>query len=259
MIKRLLGGLTALATLLVAPVAVLADGHESEPNLASVWVFAPKQGMGAEFEAAVKEHTAFREANGDTRAWQMYSVAIGDKMGIYQVRYCCFDWGDEDTYLAEQGDKGFGDHFGETVGPYVDHMHHYLEEMDWENSVWPDDDNEYRYYGVTTWVWKEDAGMASGEARTKLSAMAKEAGWGDENPWLWHTRVGSKPMLMIVTPHEDYASMAPPEQNLVEFLAENTDATAEEIYGLFEVFGSGFSSSSFTVWAHRPDLSLSED
>ena len=257
--KRILGGLAALATFVVAPVTVLADGHESEPNLSSVWMFVPKTGMGAEFEAAVKEHTAFRRTNGDSRAWEMYSVAVGDKIGMYQVRFCCFDWADEDAYTAENADKNFGAHFGETVMPYVERMHHYIEEMDWENSVWPDDDTDYRYYGVTSWVWKEDAGPESGEAQEKLSSLAMEAGWGEENPWLWHSRVGGKPMLMIVTPHENYASMAPPEQNLVEFLAERTDATAEEIYGLFETFGSGFSSSDFTVWAYRPDLSVAED
>lgn len=257
--KRLVGGVTVLAALFAAPFAVLADGHEAEPNLSSVWVFAPKQGMGAEFEAAVKEHVAFREANGDSRAWQMYSVAVGDKIGIYQVRACCFDWADQDAYVAENADKGFGAHFNETVGPYVDHTHHYFDENDWENSAWPDDLDGYQFYGVTTWTWKEDADPAVSEIRKEMSQMAIESGWGDENYWLWHTRVGGKPILMIVSPYKNYADMAPPEKDFVEVLVEHSGKSAEEIGSMFQAFGSGFSSSEYTVWQHRPDLSLADD
>ena len=42
-----------------------ADSHEAPPNLANLWVVHVKSGMSAQFEAAFKEHMAFREAAGD--------------------------------------------------------------------------------------------------------------------------------------------------------------------------------------------------
>jgi len=31
-----------------------------------------------------------------------------------------------------------------------------------------------------------------------------------------------------------------------------------DVAGMFETFGDGFESSDYTVWMHRPDLSLTE-
>lgn len=251
-----LAGLTAAATLAAMPLTAVAEDHEEAPALASAWIFAPKKGMGAEFESAIKEHVAMRVDAGDSRDWQMYVPVVGKKMGIYTVRYCCFDWADQDAYQEESGDKGFGEHFNATVMPYVDHMHHYLERMDMENSSWPEDSDDLRLFGVTSWIWEEDAGMEVDEVRKEFSQTAIEHGWGEENPWLWINRIGGKPMLMLVTPHTSYADMVPPEQNFFEFMVENTDMEAEDVAEMFETFGDGFESSDYTIWAHRPDLSL---
>ncbi len=250
-------GLVAMIAAFLMPLAAVADDHQ--PDLASVWIFAPKKGMTAEFEKALREHVAMREKGEDSRDWSVYSVAIGDHMGIYQVRHCCFDWADEDAYNTENAEKGFGAHFQETVGPTLDHMHHYLERMDWENSAWPDSLDDARYYGVTSWVWKEDAGSEVSDAYKEISQVLKAKGWGDESPWLWHSRIGGKPMLMIVSPFDNYADMAPPEQNMYEFLIENSDMEAEELDAAFATFGTGFSSSDYTVWLWRPELSVSAD
>ncbi len=253
--QNLTAGLVAAAALLLTPLAALADNHE--PDLASVWIFAPKQGETAKFEKAMREHAALREKGGDSRDWEVYSVAMGDHMGIYQVRHGWFDWADEDAYNAENAEKGFGEHFQETVAPLVDRMHHYFERRDIENSYWPDDLGQKPYYGVTSWVWKEEAGPEVTEVRKKMSQALIEAGWGEEDPWLWLSRIGGKPMIMIVSPYDSYADMAPPEKNMYEFMLENSDMEGEEMDGIFATFGAGFSSSDYTVWQHRPDLSVS--
>lgn len=256
MTKRLLSGLAA-AILAATPLAVLADNHESPAELASVWIIAPKTGESAAFEKAMREHAAMREKGEDSRDWGVYSVALGDHMGIYQVRYCCFDWADQDAYAAENAEKGFGEHFQKTVMPHVDHMHHYIERMDYETSSWPEDLGDHQFYGVTSWVWKEGAGSGSSEARKKITQALLDTGWGDDNHWLFHSRVGGKPMIMVAVPYENYADMAPPEKTMYEFLLENSDMDAEELDATFQAFGSGFSSSDYTVWQSRPDLSVS--
>ncbi len=252
--ERLTAGLVVAAALLLAPYAALADNHE--PDLSSVWIIAPKKGEAAEFEKALREHAAMREKGGDSRDWQIYSVAVGDHMGIYQVRHCCIDWADEDAYNAENADKGFGEHFQKTVAPHVDSMQHYFERMDMENSYWPNDMGQKPYYGVTSWIWKEDASPEVGEVRKQMSQALMEAGWGEEEPWLWMSRIGGKPMLMIVSPYDSYADMAPPEQNMYEYMLEKSEMTGEEMDAVFATFGAGFASSDYTVWQFRPDLSV---
>ncbi|MEM8814730.1 MAG: hypothetical protein AAGE85_02825 [Pseudomonadota bacterium] len=251
-----LGGLIAAAALVALPLTAVAQDDDAPPGLASAWIFAPKTGMSAEFEAAVKEHVAKRAEAGDSRDWQMYTPAVGDKMGIYTVRYCCFDWADQDAYDEEARNNDLGAHFNETVMPYVDHMHHYLERLDMENSAWPEESDHFKLFGVTSWIWEEDASMEVDEVRKQFSQAAIEHGWGDENPWLWMNRIGGKPMLMLVSPYTDYADMAPPEQSFFEFMVEHTDMDEGDVAEMFETFGDGFESSDYTVWAHRPDLSL---
>ncbi len=253
--QNITAGLVAAAALLLAPLVASADDHE--PDLASVWIIAPKQGMTAELEKALREHAAMREKGEDSRDWDLYDVAMGDHMGIYQVRYCCFDWADEDAYSAENAEKGFGEHFQKTVAPYVDHMHHYFERLDLENSYWPADMPQKRYYGVTSWVWKEDASPEVTEVRKKMSQSLIDAGWGEREPWLWVSRIGGKRMLMIVSAYDSYADMAPPEQNMYEFMLENTEMEGDDLDAAFSTFGTGFSSSDYTVWQYRPDLSVS--
>lgn len=258
MTVRKICGLVLAAVFAIAPLAAIADNHE---NVSSIWVIAPKQGMGTEFEAAMKEHVAFRAAQGDPRNWRAYSVAVGDKMGMYQVRGCCFEWAGQDAYMAETADMGLGEHFTETVAPYVDRVHHYFDVYDYENSSWPEDDvhETHEYFGVTSWTLKEGAGPGSSQAREKISQLAIETGWGEVFSWLWHTREGGKPTLMVVVPYENYAGMAPPEQSLVEHIAAKSAMSQEEIGELFTTFGSGFASSDYTVWRFRPDLSMPQD
>ena len=95
--------------------------------------------------------------------------------------------------------------------------------------------------------------------RKQFSQAAIEHGWGDDYLWIWMNRIGGKPMLMLVSPSRNYADMAPPEQSFFEFMVENTDMDEGDVVKMFETFGDSFESSDYTVWMHRPDLSLSEE
>jgi len=60
-------------------------------------------------------------------------------------------------------------------------------------------------------------------------------------------------MVQIVTSKENYADMESPEPSFFEFLTEKLGA--EEAGMVFANFGSGFTSSDYTIW--RRDDSLS--
>lgn len=254
--------LTIIASVaaLILPLGALAEHHEERAALSDVWVIKAKPGMEAAFEEAIQADIAFRAKAEDSRTWAGYRAVIGHHYGIYQFRYCCFDWADQDAYDAEADEKGLDANWDETVHPYVAHYHHYLDEMDWKNSHWPEGEDTGPYYGVTSWTWKMGSGPGPGQAREKFSKIALEEGWAEAgNRWLWHDRVGGKPTLMLATTFANFAEMAPPEQSFFDFLSDQM-GSAEEAGALFTEFGSGFSSSEYTVWMYDPDLSdVSDD
>lgn len=245
---------------LILPLGVLADSHEEElPSLSDVWIVVPKQGMENQFEEAAAAHMAFRADGGDSRNWAGFRVVLGHHINLYQWRYCCFDWADQDAYLVEEEESGFGQHWSENVHQYVDHYHHYFDDADRENSHWPEGESTGPYYAVTSWAMKQGAGPGPGEARKQLSQLALNEGWANEDrKWLWLSRIGGKPMLAIVTEHENYADMAPPEPSFFEFLTEQLES-AEEAGALFAEFNSGFTSSDYTVWMYDEGLSMPSD
>lgn len=237
------------------PFGALAGNHEEQGSVTDVWIMAPKPGMEQQFAEAAAAHAAKRAEAGDSREWQAYQVTIGHHYGIYQYRACCYDWADLDGYDEESAENGLDADWVENVHPYVAHYHHYIETIDQENSHWPDGERtQGPMFGVTTWHWKEGAGMGPDEVRKAFSQAAKEGGWGDNHEWLWLDRVGGKPVLALVTPYENYASMAPPDPSFFAYLAEHL-GSEEEAAAMFDAFGKGFKGSDYTVWTHLPELS----
>jgi hypothetical protein len=252
-------GMICSAALLM-PLSVTSQEEEGPPGpLSDVWLIVPKAGMDAQFAEAAAAHIQFRVEAGESRTWQAYRVAVGHNVDVIQYRSCCFEWAGLDANEAEDAELGLSANWNENVGQYVDHYHHYLETADWENSHWPfpDDSTAGPYYSVTTWTDKQNRGPASNRARVRLSELAKEHGWTDAgNEWLWLTRETGKAMTMIVSSHENYADMAPPEQGFFEFLAEKI---GEEGAGaIFDAFGSGFTDSDHTIWLLDDALSTPE-
>ncbi len=246
--------LVGMATLTL-PSFLWAEHHEeAPPTLSDVWLMEPKAGMEDEFFAAVAADKKFRDDAGDSRQWDVYTVEMGDHMGVVQFRACCFDWAGQDAYDVETKEKGFSDHWNENVHQFVDHYHHHLQQMDFENSHWPEGQEEGPLFGVTTWKVKGGSGPASSDARKKLSQLAIEGGWGsDSNNWLWHWSLSGAPDLMLVSSYENFAAMADPEQSFMDFLSE--EIGAEEAAELFKAFNSGLGESDYTVWRHQPELS----
>lgn len=247
----------AVVAAFVLPLGALAEHHEEpeEPApLTDVWLLVPKAGMQAEFAEAAEKHMAFRAEAGESRSWMAFRPVIGSNMAVVQFRSCCFDYADMDAYIAEDGELGLSANWNENVDQYVDHYHHYMDRNDWENSHWPEG-SDGPYYGVTAWTWKEGAGPAPDEVRKTFSQTAKTEGWADAgNNWIWLQRIGGEPTLAIVSSYASFADMAPPEQSFFEFLTEKL-GSEEEASEMFTTFGSGFSSSEYSVWEYDENLS----
>ena len=240
---------------LILPLSLMAqDEEEGQGPLTDVWFVVPNRGMEAQFTEAMAAHMAFRAEAGEMRTWQAYTVAVGRDITPFQFRSCCFEWADLDAYAAENEAKGLVANFNENVGQYVDHFHHYLERVDWDNSNWPDGEVDGPFYAVTSWPIKQGAGPGAEEARKKLSDVALNQGWAEAgHNWVWLTRIGGKPMVQVVTSKKNYADFEPSKPSFFEFVTEQLGA--EEAGAVFSQFGSGFSSSDYTIWRHDESLS----
>jgi hypothetical protein len=252
--------ITGIVALLALPLGVVADNHEEAPPLSDVWIIVPKAGMEAEFNEAVREHVAFRKAQGESRSWNGFRVVIGDNLRPVMFRHCCFDWADQDSYIAEESQEAIMADYYEKVFPYVDHAHHYFEESDRENSHWPEGDaTDGPYFWVTTLKWQAGSGPGPGNAREKLSQLAKEHGWDDAgNEWLWITRIGGEPMVMLVGASPDFAGMADPETSFYEFMSEKM-GSFDELDEVLEQYRKGMKSVNSSLWMRDDSISTPED
>ena len=247
---------------LMLPLSLLAQDEEAEAEapapLSDVWIVVVKPGMETQFNDAMATHLQFRKDAGESRTWQAYRVAVGHNIAPIQYRSCCFNWADLDDHQAEDTEKGLSDNFQATVGQYIEHYHHYLEQTDWENSHWPETGTSGPYYGVTSWTNKQGRGPAASAAMEKMSQLAITEGWAnDDNNWLWLSRIGGDEMTAIASSYENYADMTPPEQSFFEYAVEQLGE--EEAGEMFGEFGNGFDDSDYTIWVHDESISTPED
>lgn len=246
--------LMAATFLLAFPVQVLAQ-DEDPPALASLWVLHPKEGQAAAFEAAISEHLAFRAEQSDPRDWQGFNVAAGGDLNAVGFRYCCFKWAEQDAYDQWSIDSGAGEHYENTVAGLVGEVEHYFTRNDYANSNWPEGSGPYSLYGVTVWTPKPGTAADRSAAMAKFTSVALENGW--DQVWSWNWRVGGPAELALVIPYTNWADMEPPEQSFFEFMSEHLGA--EEAAATFQKFSNSFWDSEYTIYRHRPDLSMGGD
>ncbi len=234
----------------------VAEEHETPPNLADMWVVHVKANMGPAFEAAFKEHLAFRQEQGDPREWKTYTVEAGGDMDTYSIRSCCHHWADFDAYDAWSGEAEVGAHFNANVDQYVASYEHFFSAIDFENSNWSEDVTDVNFVGVTSWKIKPGAEGGMEAAKAKMSSLAKEHGW--PRNWAWGSSIVGPPLLTIASPFSDFAGMEAPEQNFLEFLTEHM-GSQEEADELLSSFSTSAKGSSYTIYRYREDLSSPSD
>jgi len=237
----------------------LTAAAQDEPApLAEIWLVTAKTGHMVDFQAAFKQHLAVREKYGDPWKWQGYTSVVAKDLARIAIRYCCIEWADIDSYEKWNRDNpDVNIHWYETVEQYVEKTEHYFEQIDWENSNWNEEANSYRFFGVTEWTIKSGSGVDFVSARNEMSQIALNQGWAnEERNWIWTTTIGGRPTQAIVIPFKNYSDMAPDDESFFQFLARQLGS--EEAAGeLMKKFTSASWGSDYTIWEHRPDLSMS--
>ena len=225
--------------------------QDDPPGVADVWMIVPKEGHDAQFEEALKQHIAMRVEKGDPRIWQIYVPVTGDELDRYAIRYCCFDWKDQDDYVTWSRSVDTAGHWADNVDQHVENYEHYFSSMDFENSNWPHEDPP-PYVGVTDYSIKMGAGPAMQADKVALSTAAKEMNW--PYSWAWGSRVGGTATMSLVVRYENYAAMEPPEKDFAAALSEKMGAEAAG--KLLQSWMGHFEETSYTIWRHRDDISM---
>jgi len=250
---------TALAMfLLIADGPVLAQEEMDGPpgNIVEMWVIHASDSAG--FEEALKAHMPVRKANNDPYGWQTFTNGTGDDLNTYYIRHCCFSWNDRDAYDTwEAANPAVQEDWNSKVHPHVASYEHHFEEMDFENSYWPDGSEPVKFVGVTTYKIKADGWQAFNAAKDELSQIAINNGWAsDGRRWAWVWSVDGKPTVGLAIPFENYADMTDPDPSYFEFLSGQIGP--EEAAAKFEAFTAATRGSSYQIYTYRPDLSTPE-
>ncbi|QIZ76757.1 hypothetical protein [Ferrimonas lipolytica] len=235
-------------------LSVLAIGSHAWANdLADMWVITPKEGKRTEFEKAFKQHVAFREKQNDPRSWQVFTPAVGADLDHYIVRACCFSWADMDSYRDWAGNAKTGEHWQTNVNQLVGKVSHYLSELDAENSHWPEDAPDYRYFEVVSLYPKQGHGSEIGKDMKAISDAAKAMEW-DEH-WAWRWTIGGPTELTLVFPYTNWADMKQPEPSFAERLAKQMDSE-DEAKALMQRWSKHFKHSESTIYRHNAEMSM---
>jgi hypothetical protein len=200
-----------------------------------------------------------REQHNDPRKWDVYVPDTGTELNRYLLRSCCFSWPDQDSYSAwTMQNPSVMQQWWSEVNQHIETTSRYFYEVDSANSHWPEGAGAPAMTGVTEFSIAAGKVSQFHEARSELSQIALNQGWSAAGKkWFWSDRIGGEPTAVLVVPFDNYAAMAPGDQTIAGFLTEHLGA--DKAAALMEKITSSVSSSSYTIWMRRPDLSSSND
>lgn len=246
--------LALMFVLLPGTGAVAADKAMSKApagNIADRWVLWPKAGQTKEFEAALKEHAAWRKKAGEPFAWSIYQPIVGTDLTYYVIRSDGHQWKDLDADDAWGTKAGADAMYEQQLGTHVARAEHFFEETDSAHSQM-DDSKDYKYFGVTTRHLKPGSRSEMMAALEKIHKALTDEKWPHHYRLAW--LVGGHDSLRIVVPMKSYAEMADPDPSLYAVLTKAL-GSADAAGSTLKQFGSSFEDDDYTVYAYRPDLS----
>ncbi len=251
---KLLTGAALTSLLMLA--ASLVYAQDTPGNLAELWLVTVQSGHQAEFESGLKEHMQLRVQHKDPQNWQVFVPVTGDRLTTYVIRSCCFSWTEKDAFVVwDQNNPAVMEQWFTKQDPHTAGYAHYFNEIDGDNSHWADNPTAPPMVGVSDYMVRPDQSMDFEKARKQLSQVALNQGWAEQGyHWAWLSRIGGKPMTSLVVPYENYAAMQMPAQTFSDFLVEKMGQ--EEAMALMSQFSGSTHSSHYTVYQHRPDLSM---
>ncbi|MEP6510916.1 MAG: hypothetical protein ABJB02_04950 [Dokdonella sp.] len=246
--------LTLVFLLLPGMAAIAADkmvAKTATGNIADRWVLWPKAGQTAEFEAALKQHAAWRKKAGEPFTWLTYQPVVGSDLTYYVIRSDDHQWKDFDADDAWSKKAKADEAYEQQLGPHVARAEHYFEETDAAHSHWTDS-KDYIYSGVTSMRLKPGARGDMMIALDKIQKAVMDEKWPYPYRFAW--LMGGDNRLRLIIPMKSYAEMADPNPSVRAMLTKGL-GSAEAADSALKQFSGSFEDEQYTVYASRPDLS----
>lgn len=238
---------------ILTPILFLAALQPAQgQDITMMYTMTAKAGSEAGFEAALKSHMEFREANGDPWDWRFYQVVVGKKVGTYMARSSDHTWADFDSYMNSDFAAVVDPHWGATVQPLVEESSNVIEQGNEALSRVPANSDAYSLFNVTVFYLKPDQQEAFMETVGEFREVIIEANL----PFYWVLNspvAGAEgPSMAIVGFAETWAEFA--EDPAME--AAMMDAMGEDgIKELYEKFNGSYHYTENYIVQLRPDLS----
>jgi hypothetical protein len=245
---------------LLAVGAVMLIGipaHAQDNTYARGYAVTAKDGMVAQFEAALKSHVQWRSENNDPWTWSVSAVEVGEHLGEYSIRSGGHSWADFDAYDAGFGPEGLV-HWNATVAPLVESIASTVTTTDQALSNPPPAGTPYAFVTVTTFHVRPGRELQFNQAITSATEILREHNWGGH--YLWSSFVlggGTGPVMRLVSFHASWADMADPDPSFEAIMMQalGEEGFLEWVYELGQTYRG---IESYTL-RRRPDLGVNEN
>jgi hypothetical protein len=166
--------IAALSTLALVAALPASRLQAQDGTLAFTYWITVRPGSAPGFEAAWKEHLAFRRANGDSWTWGVLQQQFGDESGSYVIRSAGHTWADMDAAMASPRQAQLQAHLGATVTPLVESVRSGITQVDLAVSVPPEAGTTVNVAPVTNFRIRPSATAAfdAGLAAVREATMA---------------------------------------------------------------------------------------
>jgi len=215
--KRTLIALASIALIACTAQAVAQD-EEKTDGLANVVHITAKEGHKKALEEGI---TAYHHFMGDKKgAWryQWYSIVTGPDAGTYIARSGNHNYADFDT--TNDWDEAAGAEFASLVAPHIDTAVATITRGDDDLGIWPDSMEGYTLFSVTQWHIKQGKSRQFNEGLKKIDAVLKAGNWPNYYAFTYPVSGGKGNQVSLVTPHKNYADMAPTDPKFIDVMNE---------------------------------------
>lgn len=229
---------------------LLPQGAQAQ-NLARVYQFSAAP--AADLEAAIAEHAAWREANGDPWSWGVYQIVTGEDQGDFVVRSGGHSWADFDAYEESEFAEAAAAHFEATMVPAIGSVSSVITAADTAHQRFPESFENIQFYEILTWHLKPDRVQDFQEVIDQIHDAIVQTDWPARYGFFSPVVGADGPRVSLVLFFENWADFESPETSFEEMMAE---VYGDEAGAIVEKFASSFRWEESYVLRIRPDLSV---
>lgn len=245
-----------LVSLCFAALAIALPAGAQMPvkSLNRTVIIKVKPGMGTQFEEGLKKFHQWEEQQSIPFTFNVWSIISGPRTMQYAITTSGHDWKDFDalTKFNSAAQKQIQADMGAYVQSVKISFWLYREDL----SGRPLNTSQPRpaFISVTTYFLKPDGWPGVTDAIKAANAAIQKSHWpGKPSGWYALLNGGDGPQLTIVTGHQNWADLQPPEPSFVKMLG---DVYGEEgAQALGKKFYSSLRTWRTEIWRYRQDLS----